>query len=143
MALENRMRVATITVLTMLLAGGAAFGQSSLQSTRTRTDPGDAQTTPASPATHDPVVNPSAAGTQMGWRGYGATSETARHGTSALPQADHPLTAAQVRERLQQLGYSRITALQPGQSGWKAAARKGERRMLVEVDPHGNLVGER
>jgi hypothetical protein len=89
------------------------------------------------------VVNPSAAGTQMGWRGYGATSETARHGTSALPQADHPLTAAQVRERLQQLGYSRITALQPGQAGWKAAARKGDRRVRVDVDPHGNLVGQR
>ena len=143
MVLEGRMRVATMAVLTMLLAGGTAFGQSSQQGTRTRTTPGDALTTPASPATHDPVVNPSAAGTQMGWRGYGATSETARHGTSALPQADLPLTAAQVRERLQQLGYSRITALQPAQSGWKAAARKGDRRVRVEVDPHGNLVGER
>jgi hypothetical protein len=89
------------------------------------------------------VVNPNAAGTQMGWRGYGATSETARSGTSALPQAGHPLTAAQARERLQQLGYSRVTALQPGQSGWLAAARKGDRRVRVELDPHGNLVGER
>ena len=143
MALEGGMRVATIVVLTMLLAGGTAFGQSSQQATRTRTTPGDALTTPASPAAHDPVVNPSAAGTQMGWRGYGATSETARHGTSALPQADHPLTAIEARERLQQLGYSRITALQPGQAGWQAAARKGDRRVRVELDPHGNPVGER
>jgi len=66
MVLEGRMRVATMAVLTMLLAGGTAFGQSSQQGTRTRTTPGDALTTPASPATHDPVVNPSAAGTQMG-----------------------------------------------------------------------------
>jgi hypothetical protein len=95
------------------------------------------------PQTHDPLVNPNAAGTQMGWRGYGATSETARNGTSALPQPGRPLTAMEARERLQQLGYSRITALQPGQSGWQAAARKGDRRVRVELDPHGNLVGER
>jgi hypothetical protein len=139
------MRVATITVLAMLLAGGfgTAFGQSSQQGTRTGTSPSDALTMPAPPQTHDPMVNPNAAGTQMGWRGYGATSETARSGTSALPQAGRPLTAMEARERLQQLGYSRITALQPGQSGWQAAARKGDRRVRVELDPHGNLVGER
>ena len=139
------MRVATITVLAMLLAGGSgtAVGQSSQQGTQTRTNPGDALTAPASPQTHDPLVNPNAAGTQMGWRGYGATSETARNGTSALPQPGRPLTAIEARERLQQLGYSRITALQPGQAGWRAAARKGDRRMRVELDPHGNLVGER
>jgi hypothetical protein len=139
------MRVATITVLAMLLAGGSgtAVGQSSQQGTQTRTNPGDALTAPASPQTHDPLVNPNAAGTQMGWRGYGATSETARNGTSALPQPGRPLTAIEARERLQQLGYSRITALQPGQAGWRAAARKGDRRVRVELDPHGNLVGER
>jgi hypothetical protein len=139
------MRVATITVLAMLLAGGSgtAVGQSSQQGTQTRTNPGDALTAPASPQTHDPLVNPNAAGTQMGWRGYGATSETARNGTSALPQPGRPLTAIEARERLQQLGYSRITALQPGQAGWQAAARKGDRRVRVELDPHGNLVGER
>ena len=138
------MRVATITVLAMLLAGGSgtAVGQSSQQGTQTRTNPGDALTAPASPQTHDPLVNPNAAGTQMGWRGYGATSETARNGTSALPQPGRPLTAVEARERLQQLGYSRITALQPGQAGWRAAARKGDRRVRVELDPHGNLVGE-
>jgi hypothetical protein len=143
MALEGGMRVATIVVLTMLLAGGTALGQSSQQGVGAKTTPGDALTTPALPGTHDPLVNPNAAGTQMGWRGYGATSETARNGTSALPQPGRPLTAIEVRERLQQLGYSRITALQPGQAGWQAAARKGDRRVRVELDPHGNLVGER
>jgi hypothetical protein len=138
MALEDGMRVATIAMLIMLLAGGTAFGQSSQQGTRT-----GALTTPALPQTHDPLVNPNAAGTQMGWRGYGATSETARNGTSALPQPGRPLTAIEARERLHQLGYSRITALQPGQAGWQAAARKGDRRVRVELDPHGNLVGER
>ena len=139
------MRVATITVLAMLLAGGSgtAVGQSSQQGTQTRTNPGDALTAPASPQTHDPLVNPNAAGTQMGWRGYGATSETARSGTSAMSKSGRQLTPAQVRERLQQLGYSRISALQPGQAGWQALARKGDRRVRVELDPNGNLVGER
>jgi hypothetical protein len=35
MALEDGMRAATIAVLTMLLYGGTAFGQSSQQGTRT------------------------------------------------------------------------------------------------------------
>ena len=85
--------ILAITILAVLLVGGmgTTFGQSSQQGVRTKTTPGDALTTPASPATHDPVVNPNAAGTQMGWRGYGATSETARSGTSALPQADERL----------------------------------------------------
>jgi hypothetical protein len=54
----GRMRVATITVLAMLLAGGPgmAFGQSSQMDVRTKTTPGDALTTPASPQTHDPLV---------------------------------------------------------------------------------------
>ena len=82
------MRVAKTTVLAVLLAGGigTAFGQSSQMDVRTKTAPGDALTRPALPATHNPGVNPSAAGTQMGWRGYGATSEAARSGGSTAPQ---------------------------------------------------------
>jgi len=81
------MRVAKTTVLAVLLAGGigTAFGQSSQMDVRTRTTPGDALTRPASPTTHNPGVNPSAAGTQMGWRGYGSTSE-AHSGSSTGPQ---------------------------------------------------------
>jgi hypothetical protein len=136
------MRVATIIVLAVLLIGGTAFGQGAQQG-GAKTNPGAALTTPATPQAHDPLVNPNAAGTQMGWRGYGATSETARNRTSALPQPGRPLTAIEARQRLQQLGYSRITALQTGQAGWQAAARKGDRRVRVELDPHGNLAGER
>ena len=82
------MRVATITVLAMLVASGigTAFGQSSQMDARTRTTPGDALTRPTSPTTHNPGVNPSSAGTQMGWQGYGATSDAARHGSSTAPQ---------------------------------------------------------
>src|SRR5258707_14403652 len=137
------MRVATITVLAMLLAGGSgtAVGKSSQQGTQTRTNPGDALTAPASPQTHDPLVNPNAAGTQMGWRGYGATSETARSGTSALPQPGRPLTASEARERLQQLGYSRITALQPGQAGWRAGAPQRDPPVRGGHDPPRHIRG--
>src|SRR5258705_5378322 len=139
------MRFEPILGRAMLLAGGSGtgVGQSSQQGTQTRTNPGDALPAPASPQTHDPIVNPNAAGTQMGWRGYGATSETARSGTSAMSKSGRQLTPAQVRERLQQLGYSRISALQPGQAGWQALAPKGDRRVRVELDPNGNLGGER
>ena len=80
------MRVATLTVLTLLLVGGAAFAESSQLGVRMKTTPGDVLTTPTSPTTHNPGVNPSSAGTQMNWRGYGATSDAARHGNSAGPE---------------------------------------------------------
>ena len=82
------MRLATTTLLALLLAGGigTAFGQSSQLDVRTKTTPGDVLTNPASPATHDPGVNPSAAGTQREWRGYGSSSEAARQGGSNTAQ---------------------------------------------------------
>ena len=80
------MRVATITVLTMLLVSSTAVAQSSQTGLRARTTPGDALTNPNSPAAHNPGVNPSSAGTQMNWQGYGATSEAARSGSSTAPQ---------------------------------------------------------
>jgi hypothetical protein len=82
------MRLATTTLLALLLVGGigTAFGQSSQLDVRTKTTPGDVLTNPASPATHDPGVNPSAAGSQREWRGYGASSEAARHGSSNTAQ---------------------------------------------------------
>jgi hypothetical protein len=80
------MRAATLTMLTLLLADGAAFGQSSQMDVRTKTTPGDALTNPNSLATHNPGINPSAAGTQMDWQGYGATSDAARHGSSTALQ---------------------------------------------------------
>ena len=71
------MRLAITAALVILVAGGigTAFGQSSQLDVRTKTTPGDVLTNPASPAAHDPAVNPSAAGTQREWRGYGASGE--------------------------------------------------------------------
>ena len=82
------MRLATTAVLAILVAGGIgmAFGQSSQMDVRTKTTPGDVLTNPSSPATHDPGVNPSAAGTQREWRGYGASSESTRRDSSNTAQ---------------------------------------------------------
>ena len=82
------MRRAITAVLAILITGGigTAFGQSSQLDVRTKTTPGDVLTNPDSPATHDPGVNPSAAGTQREWRGYGASSEGARRGSSNSAQ---------------------------------------------------------
>ena len=83
------MRIATAALLGLLVVGttGATLGQSSQLDVRTKTTPGDALTNPASPPTHDPGVNPNAAGTQRGWRGWGATSEgAARSGSSNSAQ---------------------------------------------------------
>ena len=82
------MRIATAALLGLLVVGmtGAALGQSSQLDVRTKTTPGDVLTNPASPAAHDPGVNPSAAGTQREWRGYGASSEGARRGSSNSAQ---------------------------------------------------------
>ena len=52
-------------------------------------------------------------------------------------------------ERARTSPSSRVTVTQTrssdaaAQAGWQAAARKGDRRVRVELDPHGNLVGER
>ena len=127
---------------------------------------------PSSDATHNPLVNPSAAGTQRRWKGYGSSSgavtahpagsdNSARHygaaGTgsvtpgggmplaapSASPGAAHAATAAAARDRLKELGYSRISQLkQAGQSGWEAVARRNNRAVRVTLDAEGTVTSE-
>ncbi|MBV9153231.1 MAG: hypothetical protein JO204_15810 [Alphaproteobacteria bacterium] len=127
---------------------------------------------PSSDAAHNPLVNPSAAGTQRRWKGYGSSSgavtehrigsdNSARHygpgdagsvtpgggmplaAPSASPGAAHATTAAAARDRLKELGYSRISQLkQSGQSGWEALARRNNRAVRVTLDPEGSVTGE-
>jgi hypothetical protein len=127
---------------------------------------------PSSDTVHNPLVNPSAAGTQRRWKGYGSSSgavtghrigsdNSARHygsddtgsvtpgggmpltAPSASPGAAHPTTAAAARDRLKELGYSRISQLkQVGQSGWEALARRNNRAVRVTLDPEGTVTGE-
>lgn len=118
---------------------------------------------PSEHTTQNPLVNPSAAGTQMGWHGYGASSgATAEHSGSSTagsvtpgagervgPASVSP-TAGQVQNereaytRLRQLGYSRIEKLrQAGKDGWIALARKDRRQVTVQLDNDGSVVAER
>ena len=127
---------------------------------------------PSSEAAQNPLVNPSAAGTQQPWKGYGSSSSavtghpigsdnSARHygpddqgsvtpgggmpliSPSPSPTAARATTPGAARERLKQLGYSRITQLQPaGQSGWAALARRHNREVRVTIDPEGTVTGE-
>jgi hypothetical protein len=121
----------------------------------------------------NPLVNPSAAGTQTGLKGPGASSSavaahrigsdnSARHiglddQGSVTPGAGKPLisrspsppaaratTPGEARERLKQLGYSHITQLQQvGPSLWEAVARRDNREVRVTLDTEGTVVGER
>ncbi len=101
---------------------------------------------PSGPATQDTRVNPSAAGTQMGWQGYAATSgvkanrERSGSTEAAIPNM-RPLTAQSARDRLAELGYRRISGLrQLGDGGWQATARKGNREGIVRLDKSGEVV---
>src|SRR5207248_6996911 len=94
---EAPMRILTTAFLALLLAlpSGAGFGQSSQQATRTRTTTEGGATAPTvgatAPEAQDPRFNPTAAGTQMNWRGYGATSGAVSGSTAATGR---PLSAA-------------------------------------------------
>ena len=117
---------------------------------------------PSSPNTQNPLVNPSAAGTQMGWHGYGASSPaTAEHSGTSTPGSVTPgagrvvgpasvsPTASPVQNerqayaRVTQLGYSHVGKLRQDKDGWIALARKASREVTVQIDNDGNVVAER
>jgi hypothetical protein len=117
---------------------------------------------PTEQTTQNLLVNPSAAGTQSGFRGYGASSPATREqpGTpqdgsvtpgagrsvgsgSGSPAASPVQNERQAHARLSQLGYSRIEKLNQNKDGWIAVARKGQRQVTVQIDNDGSLVAER
>jgi hypothetical protein len=54
------------------------------------------------------------------------------------------MTPGEARERLKQLGYSRVTELQQSaQSVWEAVARRDNREVLVTLNAEGTVVAER
>lgn len=166
------------TVAAVMLIAGivTAFAQSPGQTEprdRFDTEPTARPTlSPTAKEIHNPLVNPSAAGTQTRWKGYGASSSavtahrvgsdnSARHiglddTGSVTPGAGMPLTApspsppaarasnpGEARERLKQLGYSQIVELQQvGRSGWEAIARRDNREVRVNLDIEGTVTAE-
>jgi hypothetical protein len=118
---------------------------------------------PSEEMTQNPLVNPSAAGTQSGFQGYGASSPATReqpgstpeHGSvtpgagrfagsgSSSPAAAPVENERQAHARLTKLGYSRIERLNQNKDGWIALARRGQRQVTVQLDNDGNVVAER
>jgi hypothetical protein len=144
------MRGTSIVLAAVLLtgAGSIAFGQPPAQpnsaglATQTTGNPATTPTlNPYTPHNQNPLVNPSAAGTQMGWSGYDKTS-----GATAFrqPETIIPRTGQEARQRLRQLGYDRITNLRPtARGGWIAQAHWGQRAVTVQLDSRGLVVAQR
>ena len=152
-------------VVAVLVAGAGAV---LVEAASNQTPPQRQMTTkeitvnPIEQTTQNPLVNPSAAGAQSGFSGYGASSPATREQPGApekgsvtpgagqlsasatgSPAAGNVQTERQAYTRLTKLGYSRIEKLRQANDGWVAFARKGSRQVTVEIDNQGNLTAER
>ncbi|HKS89437.1 MAG TPA: hypothetical protein VJR70_08360 [Stellaceae bacterium] len=157
------MRTTSIMLAAALLAGAgaAALAQTTRSETTVPSGPTAPVVAPSDSTTQNPLVNPSAAGTQGPYSGYGEISPATnrreaplgppRLGGSALERPPAKLapagaveSARDARARLRQLGYSRIARLhRAGKSGWTALARRNGREVAVRLDDAGNLVAQR
>jgi hypothetical protein len=151
-------------VTVLVLGTGAVLVDAASNNTppQRQTTTNEITVNPTEQTTQNPLVNPSAAGTQSGFSGYGASSPATREqpgvpekdsvtpgagklsGTgSASPGAAPVQNERQAYARLTRLGYSRIENLNQNKDGWIALARKGQRQVTVQIDNDGNLVAER
>ncbi|MBV9829066.1 MAG: hypothetical protein JO001_25880 [Alphaproteobacteria bacterium] len=174
------MKFTTPAMAAALLALG--IGTAAAQQTQVNPAPltaqgmGNPSTTPTvnpnSAQTQNPLVNPSAAGTQMNWKGSGSTSGAVtaheagsdNSGTqsqvtpgavtgaagqpvnapSASPTAADVKTQSQARERLRQLGYTNVANVSRlGKTQWQATAQMDKRTVHVTLNEQGNVVGQR
>ena len=160
-----RVKLIAGAVLAVLVVGaGAVLVEAASNQTppQRQTTTNEITVNPTEQTTQNPLVNPSAAGTQSGFGGYGASSPATREQPgapekdsmtpgagklavpgSASPSAGNVQTERQAYTRLTRLGYSRIEKLNQNNDGWIAFARKGQRQVTVEIDNQGNLVAER
>ena len=115
----------TIALIAALSVCGGAFAQTNApalnaapSSTTTPSGPGAPTVPSSSPHAQNPLVNPDAAGTQRGWRGYGGSSikpaersDSAEQGGSQPQNANtHPLKALKA-------GKQRNPQQRPAQTG--------------------------
>ena len=116
------MRSKTTVLAALVLAGGVGAAAAQTHApplnaaptvTVTPSGPGAPTIAPSGPRNQDPSVNPNAAGTQMGWRGYGATAgvasgstaERGEHGGSqSLDANTHPLKALKASRHARRQG---------------------------------------
>lgn len=136
-----------LAAVLLISAAGAAFGQppasanGAALSTQTMGNPLNTRNLDAyTPHNQNPLVNPSAAGTQMGWTGYDRTS-----GATQVTQPNISLrTVREARLRLVELGYHRITYVhRTANGGWLARAQWGDRPVWVRLNRSGIVVAQR
>jgi hypothetical protein len=137
----------------MVLAATLLLGTSGLALAQSTSSPAanNAQNpptvSPSSPAAHDPGINPSAAGTNMGSRASGTSSnpnESARSSDSGLEHGANSFTEGQARRRIEDHGYRNVGKLHKDKNSiWQAEAMKNGQRVRVGVDFRGNVVEEK
>lgn len=147
-------RTSLVLAMTLFAGGiGAAVAQTNANNSATaaptaHTSPNFSTAptvSPGQPQQQNPLVNPSAAGTQSRWRGYGTSSGATLNQPGEPTQAAGPaLTATDARNRLRHLGYRRVSNVKPtGDGGWLAHARFNDRNVVVQLDRSGVVTGQR
>jgi len=156
--------IAGAALAVLVIGAGAVLVEAASNQTppQRQTTTNEITVNPTEQTTQNPLVNPSAAGTQSGFSGYGASSPATREQSGApekdsvtpgagrlsasgsgSPGAGNVQTERQAYTRLSKLGFSRIEKLRQVNDGWVAFAQKGRRQVTVEIDNQGNLVAER
>ncbi|MGE5268655.1 MAG: hypothetical protein ACM3JG_03160 [Thiohalocapsa sp.] len=145
----------SLVLVAALFAGGIGAAMAQPPANNSATAAPTTQTTPhfataptlspGQPQQQNPLVNPSAAGTQTRWRGYGTSSGATLPPTGEPTQAAAPAhTAAAARDRLRRLGYRRVTNVRPsGDGGWVANARFNDHTVAVQLNRAGVVTGQR
>lgn len=134
-----------VLAATLLLgSSGLALAQSTAPSTTTNNPQNTPTVSPSSPAARDPGVNPNAAGTSMGTRESGTSSNpnaSAPRSDAGLEHGANSFTEGQARRRIEDHGYTNVGQLNKDQNSiWQAEAMKNGQRVRVGVDFRGNVA---
>jgi len=135
----------TVLAAALLLGGsGLALAQSTAPSATTSNPQTAPTVSPSSPAARDPGVNPNAAGTSMGARESGASSNpnaNAPRSDAGLERGANSFTEGQARRRIEDHGYTNVSQLHKDQNSiWQAEAMKNGTRVKIGVDFRGNVA---
>jgi hypothetical protein len=126
----------------LLGSSGLALAQGTAPSATTSDPQNTTTVSPTSPAARDPGVNPSAAGTNMGARESGtSTNPNAPRSEAGLERGANSFTEGQARRRIEDHGYTNVANLHKDQNSiWQAEAMKNGQKIKVGVDFRGNVA---
>jgi len=135
----------TVLAAVLLVGGsGLALAQGTAPSATTSTPQNTPTVSPSSPAARDPGVNPNAAGTSMGTRESGTSSNpnaNAPRSDAGLEHGANSFTEGQARRRIEDRGYTNVGQLHKDQNSiWQAEAMKNGQQVKVGVDFRGNVA---